>query len=125
MLIVVEDYISAIKVARSYVAAPLLGATMSLQQIKEASDKFSSLGVWLDRDKAKESALIALRASQYVPVFIVSSSDDPKKYADEVISELIEEASYKTLYKDQLTQDKKMESPEEEEKRRSEYADSH
>ena len=105
VLIVTEDLVSAIKVGRCYQATPLWGSSMAHSLILRAADEFSTLGIWLDKDKTKEAVKIALRASQYIPSFVVSSELDPKAYGDSTIREFIEFASHTLLDKDRLTKD--------------------
>lgn len=99
--VVTEDLISAIKVGRTFQAMPLWGADMALGLIEKVAKRFGELGIWLDRNKAKESVKIALRASQYLPTFVVSTELDPKEYSDDAIATFI----WKAQKKDMVYQD--------------------
>ena len=99
-IIVTEDLISAIKVGREYEAAPLWGAEMGLGLIKKVAGEYSNLGVWLDPDKTLQAVEIALRASQYIPTFVITSTRDPKEYGLEAITELVERHGTTKLWKE-------------------------
>lgn len=101
-VIVTEDLISAIKVGRTFQAFPLWGADMALGLIQQVAKRFASLGIWLDHDKGRDAVRIALRASQYIPTFVVDTQQDPKNYSDVTISEYIKAAeSTNKLYKEE------------------------
>ena len=88
-LILVEDVISAIKVARGGRSVyPLFGSNISLKMLTMLTTRFRRLGVWLDMDKAKESLKTTSRASQlgYEEVFSVITEKDPKEYTNEEIN---------------------------------------
>lgn len=105
--IMVEDFVSALRVGRQYQAAPLWGSDMSLGLIEKVADTFDVMGVWLDPDKTREAVRIALRASQYIPTFVVVSALDPKDYDSVRIKELVEAAGRETMYKDAPPVDKR------------------
>jgi hypothetical protein len=106
ILVVTEDFISALKVGVIYQSMPLWGSTMSLGLIKKVASRFSQLGVWLDRDKAKESVEIALRASQYLPTFVVESTFDPKDYQAQVCAQMVLAGQSKnTIYQENNFED--------------------
>jgi hypothetical protein len=87
-IIVVEDVVSAIKVGRQFCAMPLFGSTLSVERIIALSNRFSSLGIWLDRDKAKYALKAHLRASSYFNrVFTIITDKDPKCYSDVLVKE--------------------------------------
>lgn len=98
--VVTEDMVSAIKVGRSYQAMPLWGAEMGLGLIKKLSERFDELGIWLDSNKTKEAVKIALRASQYIPTFVVATPYDPKGYGHDIILSKVEEARKGTIWKE-------------------------
>ena len=88
-LFLVEDIISAIKVARPGRSVyPLFGSQMSLKMLTMLTTRFRRLGIWLDMDKAKESLKTTSRASQlgYKKVFSIITELDPKEYTDEEIN---------------------------------------
>lgn len=91
-IIITEDLISAIKVGRRYQAMPVWGSNIPLKLIRRLSDRFSSLGVWLDRDKLHVALETVLRASQYMSTYLITSVFDPKAYTTDSIAEIVEEA---------------------------------
>jgi hypothetical protein len=78
-LILVEDVVSAIKVARTDSSIPLLGTSVNYSLILKIKDNYDRIDVWLDPDKRKESLAISLQLNQYgiksSPIF---SQNDPK-----------------------------------------------
>jgi hypothetical protein len=81
-LVVVEDAVSAYKLARLVSTLPLFGATMPANALYWASERFKSIRVWLDMDKASQSLLEAAKASQYVPDSrSIITNLDPKEYS--------------------------------------------
>jgi hypothetical protein len=115
IIVVTEDVVSAIKVGREYQAAPLWGSSMSLGLIKKIADQFEVLGIWLDSDKVTEAVKIALRASQYIPTFVVDSGLDPKAYSNNFIHDFVENAANRRLDKDNLVVIKKDTVPDDDE----------
>jgi len=89
-LLVVEDVLSAIKIARlrqeGYCATPLLGSSMSKQVVAQLSKQYDTVHIWLDRDKAKQSIRIRnnLREAGVTSRAIISALD-PKEYNKEEI----------------------------------------
>jgi hypothetical protein len=83
-IVCVEDVLSAIKIARlspDYCATPLLGSSMSLETTQSLSERFKSILIWLDRDKAKEAIRISRNLKQRgILVDVVISPKDPKEY---------------------------------------------
>jgi hypothetical protein len=64
--------------------------------LNRAVGRFERVGIWLDRDKAREAAKTAFRAiSIGLPVFTIYSEKDPKEYSDKEILELVELSSNK------------------------------
>jgi hypothetical protein len=110
VVVVTEDLISAIAVGRLYQACPLYGATMGLGLIQKLSERFEYLGIWLDSDKTREAVEIALRASQWIPTFVVETLWDPKEYGEQAISEFVESAwRNESMYREEKTEDEKKE----------------
>lgn len=91
-LVVVEDAVSSIKLARLVSTLPLFGATMPANALYWASERFKSIRIWLDMDKASQSVLEAAKASQFIPDSrSIITSLDPKEYnMKEVQSILVE-----------------------------------
>ena len=83
-IVCVEDILSAIKIARlspDYCATPLLGSSMSLETTQSLSERFKSILIWLDRDKAKDAIMMSRNLKQRgILVDVVISPKDPKEY---------------------------------------------
>lgn len=89
-LVVVEDFISAVKVARQVSSCALFGSTMPGNALKWAVERFKHIRVWLDMDKASQSVLTASRCSQYVPdTRSIITEMDPKDYTNSQISKIL------------------------------------
>jgi hypothetical protein len=89
-IIIVEDIISAVKVARQYSALPMLGSMPSADATSHLQG-FKNVIVWNDRDKARESLKTARNLSERLGkrVRVVISDKDPKEYSDLEISKYI------------------------------------
>tara|TARA_R100000781_G_scaffold71103_2_gene44552 strand:- start:3796 stop:4491 length:696 start_codon:yes stop_codon:yes gene_type:complete len=84
-LLVVEDVLSAIKIARlrqeGYCATPLLGSSMNKQAEQQLLKRYENISVWLDRDKAKNAIRIRNRLrSLGVSSRAIITPLDPKEY---------------------------------------------
>lgn len=78
-LVLVEDYISAIKVGQVTTVMPLFGSHLSDERLARLSRHFTNLVLWLDADKAKESLAFRDKArSLFMYVSVVSTKKDPK-----------------------------------------------
>jgi len=104
-LIVTEDLLSAIKVGRIYQTMPLWGSSLSLGMAKGLAKRFASLGIWLDRDKTREAVETSLRVSQFLPTYVITSEFDPKQYSTMVIAEMVQAASRRVLFRDELPEE--------------------
>lgn len=83
VIVLVEDFISAIKVGRQFECSPLWGSNVSLGQIKRLSDRWKEVVFWLDFNKTKEAMKYRLKALPYFEaVWVVSTEKDPKDYND-------------------------------------------
>lgn len=83
---VVEDFVSAIKVARVHSAICLWGSELSLNKLKRIAIKFTKLFIWLDKDKASHSAKCEVKARPYFTgVTGIYTTYDPKCYTTEEI----------------------------------------
>ena len=92
ILLVVEDVLSAIKIARlryeGYCATPLLGSSLSKQAETQLVKRYKHIYVWLDRDKAKAAVNIRNKLrSKGVESRVIISPLDPKEYNKTEISE--------------------------------------
>ena len=84
-LLVVEDVLSAIKIAtlrqEGYCATPLLGSSMSKQAEQQLLKRYENISVWLDRDKAKNAIRIRNRLrSLGISSRAIITPLDPKEY---------------------------------------------
>jgi hypothetical protein len=92
-LVVVEDAVSGIRVARMAGSYPILGSSMPLGVLKTLVERFNGSGgtrIWLDPDKRLESLKIASRGSQWGRCTPVFSERDPKDHTDDEIEKLLE-----------------------------------
>ena len=93
-LILTEDIVSAIKVARQYQAMPLFGGFISKTQMLRIRDyalpATNELGIWLDHDKLQDGIKFKRRAQELgINAFVINSKQDPKCYSDREIQELV------------------------------------
>ena len=83
-IVLVEDIISAMRIARTreYCSAPLLGSSLSYEFENAVVDKcFKMVYVWLDRDKAVNALRIKRKLQQRgVDSRVVITDNDPKDY---------------------------------------------
>jgi hypothetical protein len=89
-VVVVEDFISAIKVARVCPSLCLWGSEISLTLLKRLSNKFSHLIIWLDQDKTSHATRCAVKARPYFEqVTSIFTNNDPKTYSTEELKQWI------------------------------------
>ena len=83
-IILVEDVLSAIKIARlspEYCAMPLLGSSLSTEHEEVLRDIFKTIYVWLDRDKAKQGIKMTRNLRQKgINTKSIITDLDPKEY---------------------------------------------
>jgi DNA primase len=90
-IVLVEDYISAIKVARTYTAICLFGSAAPTSWLKRLHILTDTLYFWMDNDKAIDSMALAKRAASInFTVKVIVTKYDPKAYTDDEIKEAIE-----------------------------------
>lgn len=90
-IVLVEDAVSAIKVARVAQVMPLWGSTIGPERIRRLSMSFKRLVIWLDKDKAEYSLKTRLKASPYFDeVRSIITDKDPKWYNDLEIKEILQ-----------------------------------
>ena len=86
IIILVEDVLSAIKIARlspEYCAMPLLGSSLSTEHEEKLRNKFNTIHVWLDRDKAKQGIKISRNLKQKgITSRTIITDLDPKEYKE-------------------------------------------
>lgn len=90
LLILVEDFVSSIRVGRQFESSPLWGSSLSLGQITRISDRYSRLGLWLDFNKVGHARLLAFKAQPYFrQIAVIATEKDPKEYDDKSIRSTI------------------------------------
>ena len=93
-IVLVEDVLSAIKIARlrydGYSASPLLGSSLSKQAEAQLIRRYKKIYIWLDRDKAKNAIRIKnrLRSLGVISKAIITELD-PKEYNKEKLKEFL------------------------------------
>lgn len=88
--VLVEDYVSAIKVGRHYNCIPLLGSSIPISLILKLIHLAPILRIWLDRDKAIDAIKYAMRTRQFIPdCATIITEKDPKEYTDKEITEIV------------------------------------
>ena len=84
-IVIVEDIISAMKIARlhdEYCACPVLGSSLSYDMENQIVEKYKKSAVWLDRDKAKNALRISRKLKQRgLESRVVVTDEDPKEYS--------------------------------------------
>jgi len=90
-IVLVEDYLSAIKVGRHVSTMCLWGSNIPLKALSSLSKRFSRVGIWLDMDKAEYSLRTARKASVMFKDGCTSilTELDPKCYEDKDIVETL------------------------------------
>lgn len=90
-IILVEDFVSAIKVSRIYDSMPLIGANVPPSTITTLFKlDYNSVIIWLDRNKAKESLKFKQKLSQFLDdVRCCITELDPKEYSTKEIKEYL------------------------------------
>ena len=90
IFVLVEDFVSAIKVGRQYNAIPILGSFVPIDLILSLVYQQPRLRIWLDRDKALEAIKYSNRARQFIPdCATIITEKDPKEYSDKEIKEIV------------------------------------
>ena len=90
MVCLVEDFISAIKVARVCSSLCLWGSEVSLTRLKRVSLLFPHIILWLDNDKAAHSIKCVTKARPYFEkVSGIYTDHDPKTYSTEELKQWI------------------------------------
>jgi len=84
-IVIVEDIVSAIKIARlqdEFCACPLLGSSLSYEMENQLVEQFRYSAVWLDRDKAKNALRISRKLKQRgLESRVIVTDKDPKEYS--------------------------------------------
>jgi len=87
-VILVEDVLSSIKIARTedYSSIPLLGSSLS-KEIEDKLSTYKAVYVWLDRDKAKNAVRITNRLREIgITSKVIVTELDPKEYNKQEIN---------------------------------------
>lgn len=95
VLILVEDIVSSIKVARQYKSLPLFGSFINKQNLIRLRDyvldDIAELGIWLDPDKFQDATRLCKKAQELgIRAFTILSRQDPKYYTNNQIQDIIE-----------------------------------
>lgn len=89
-LIIVEDCLSAIKIARQSDSMPVLGSDLSLTKINRLARLYGAFTVWLDHDMFHKAQRICRRFEALgCEANAVWTELDPKCYNDEEISRVL------------------------------------
>lgn len=93
IVIVVEDYISAVRVSERYDCVPLFGSHLSKKLATRLSRMYNTLGIWLDRDKSQQAIQFQNEyRALFDTSFVVISDLDPKAYTTNDIQDHIMDA---------------------------------
>ena len=85
-VVMVEDYISAIRVSTYYPCVPLFGCNSTIRDLETLFSHFDKLVVWLDSDKLDNARKIAQKASLIgFDARVCYTELDPKAYSNEDI----------------------------------------
>lgn len=85
-LVVVEDVVSALKVARYVQAFPAFGSSVKKSLYKDIIDRNDSVYFWLDSDKYKEAMKLSRHfRSLGMDSGVIFTKDDPKDLDDHAI----------------------------------------
>ncbi len=91
VFVLVEDFISALKVGRQFNSIPLFGSTISQTLILSLVYQIPRLRIWLDRDKASEAINQAAKARQFIQnIRTILTDRDPKDHTDLEIRTIVE-----------------------------------
>jgi len=90
VVVLCEDYLSAINIAEMYPAIPLFGCTCHLNVLQGVAKRFKQVWVWLDSDKLDNARQIAFKASLLgLTTRVIYTAKDPKYYSKEQIMEIV------------------------------------
>lgn len=90
-LVLVEDIVSAIRVAETCDSMPLFGTHLSAERAAWIAQRFSKVIVWMDHDAFDKAQQIAAKFAIYpeVETYIVVTETDPKGHSNAEIAELL------------------------------------
>lgn len=93
VIILVEDYISTIKVGRQYPTIPLFGSNYPRNLILSLMSRDCPVRFWLDKDKAIQAVKYAAKARQFIrDCGTIITKKDPKAYTNEEIKGYVSES---------------------------------
>ena len=83
-LVLVEDFLSAIKCGRFWHSIPMFGTTMPTARLVELCKNYSTINVWLDPDKKTEALNLSNLINQFGAASIpIWTKNDPKSELNE------------------------------------------
>lgn len=90
-IILCEDIVSAIKIQKvGHNSMPLYGSHIDVKRLSRLSTQFSTVGIWLDPDKRKESLkFTVLGGTLGLKCYTIFSSKDPKEHKFEELNEIL------------------------------------
>jgi hypothetical protein len=89
-LVITEDALSAIRIARQCDAMPALGTNVPVHKIMVLARSYERITIWLDSDKWREAREIADNVKWLgLSADTIYSDLDPKSYTDEQITEYL------------------------------------
>lgn len=93
IVIVVEDFISAIRVSERYDCVPLFGSHIHKKLATRLGRMYNTLGIWLDRDKTQQAIQFQNEYRiLFDTSFVVISDLDPKAYTTNDLQDYIMDA---------------------------------
>lgn len=93
-IVLVEDLLSAIRVAEIATAMPLWGSHVSAETARRIATQYSIAKLWLDYDKRETSIRTAVQQCMRLTILPVITSEDPKCYSKEDILTTIGDEYY-------------------------------
>jgi len=89
-LVIVEDPVSAIKIARISDSMPLLGSNLPISKLNTLKRRYKRLIIWLDHDKGENAYKIAQKARLIgFEVRVILTKEDPKCYTTQEIKNFL------------------------------------
>ena len=89
-LVITEDALSAIRIARQCDAMPALGTNVPVSKLMALARSYERITIWLDSDKWREAREIADNVKWLgLSADTIYSELDPKTYSDEQITEYL------------------------------------
>lgn len=90
VLVIVEDPVSAMRIASLCPSMPLLGSHLATKRLNAVAGLYKRLAFWLDSDKLKESRAMAERAKLIgIETCVIYTDLDPKEYPQSELKEIL------------------------------------